>query len=175
MVPWASSQLAVPAFWGGSFAVDSLNGVPLDQSFIGRTYPPETSYEVSREKIREFADAIGDTNPVYRDPEAARAAGYPDVVAPPTFLTIINLASINSIVTDPELGLDYSRMVHGDQGFSYTRPIHAGDVLRLTTYIDHIMARAGNDFISLRADITDAAGERLCTTRAQLVVRGEDA
>ena len=149
--------------------------MPLDQSFTGRTYPPQTSYEVSREKIREFADAIGDTNPVYHDPAAAREAGHPDVIAPPTFLTIINLAAINAIVTDPELGLDYSRMVHGDQGFTYARPVHAGDVLEVTTHIDDIMARAGNDFISLRADITDAAGEKVCTTRAQLVVRGENA
>jgi len=149
--------------------------VPLDQSFTGRSYPPQTSYEVSREKIREFADAIGDANPVYRDPEAAREAGHPDVIAPPTFLTIINLASINAIVADPELGLDYSRMVHGDQGFTYTRPVFAGDVLEVTTHIDAIMARAGNDFINLRADITDAAGQKVCTTRAQLVVRGENA
>ncbi|WP_410639696.1 MaoC family dehydratase N-terminal domain-containing protein [Amycolatopsis sp. lyj-346] len=149
--------------------------MPLDQSFAGRSYPPQTSYEVSREKIREFADAIGDANPVYRDPEAAREAGHPDVIAPPTFLTIINLASINAIVADPELGLDYSRMVHGDQGFTYTRPVFAGDVLEVTTHIDGIMNRAGNDFITLRADITDAAGQKVCTTRAQLVVRGENA
>ena len=149
--------------------------MPLDESFTGRVYPPQTSYEVSREKIREFADAIGDANPLYRDPEAARAAGYPDVIAPPTFLTIINLASINAIVSDPELGLDYSRMVHGDQQFTYSRPAHAGDTLLLTTHIDRIMARAGNDFINLRAEITDGDGAHIATTRAQLVVRGEDA
>ncbi|WP_329052526.1 MaoC family dehydratase N-terminal domain-containing protein [Amycolatopsis sp. NBC_01488] len=149
--------------------------MPLDESFTGRVYPPQTSYEVSREKIREFADAIGDQNPVFRDPEAARAAGHPDVIAPPTFITIVNLAAINAIVSDPELGLDYSRMVHGDQQFSYSRPARVGDRLLLTTYIDKIMARAGNDFINLRAEITDGDGEHIATTRAQLVVRGEDA
>jgi acyl dehydratase len=147
----------------------------IDATMVGRSYSAAESYQVGREKIREFADAIGDQNPVYRDPEAARAAGHPDVIAPPTFLTIINLASINSIVMDPELGLDYSRMVHGDQQFSYTRPAHAGDVLLLTTHIDRIMARAGNDFINLRAEITDSDGGHIATTRAQLVVRGEDA
>ncbi|TVT52616.1 MaoC family dehydratase [Amycolatopsis rhizosphaerae] len=147
----------------------------LDQSFIGRSYPPASTYEVGREKIREFADAIGDDNPVYCDPEAARAAGHPDVIAPPTFLTVINLAAINTIVADPELGLDYSRMVHGDQSFQYTRPVHAGDQLRLTTHVEDIMARAGNDFLTVRAEITDADGEPVCTTRAQLVVRGEGA
>ncbi|MFI5605957.1 MaoC family dehydratase N-terminal domain-containing protein [Amycolatopsis sp. NPDC051903] len=149
--------------------------MPLDQSFIGRSYPPDSLYEVSREKIREFADAIGDPNPIYRDPEAARAAGHPDVVAPPTFLTILNLPKVNRIVADPELGLDYSRMVHGDQGFSYERPVHAGDTLEISATIENIMARAGNDFINVSAAITDAEGRLVCTTRAQLVVRGEDA
>ncbi|WP_158881374.1 MaoC family dehydratase N-terminal domain-containing protein [Amycolatopsis anabasis] len=147
--------------------------MPLDQSFIGRTYPPTSTYEVSREKIREFADALGDDNACYRDPEAARAAGYPDVIAPPTFLTIINLAAINAIVADPELGLDYGRMVHGDQSFTHARPVHAGDRLLLTTFIENIMARAGNDFLNVRAEIKDESGELVCTTRAQLVVRGE--
>lgn len=149
--------------------------MPLDQSFIGRTYPPTSSYAVGREKIREFADAIGDQNALYRDPEAARAAGYPDVIAPPTFLTVINLAAINKITQDPELGVDYSRVVHGDQSFSHTRPVHAGDELELTTHVEDIMARAGNDFLTIRADITDADGELVCTTLAQLVVRGETA
>ena len=147
----------------------------LDQSFIGRSYPPTSTYEVSREKIREFADAIGDGNPLYRDPDAARAAGHPDVIAPPTFLTVINLAAINAIVVDPELGLDYSRMVHGDQSFSYVRPVRADDRLKLTVYIDDIMDRAGNDFLTIRADIAAEGGEPVCTTRAQLVVRREDA
>lgn len=147
----------------------------LDQSFIGRSYPSAGTYEVAREKIREFAESIGDENPVYYDPEAARAAGYPDVIAPPTFLTVINLAAINTIVADPELGLDYSRMVHGDQRFLHTRPVHAGDKLRLTTHIDDIMARAGNDFLVVRAEIADDDGAPVCSTRAQLVVRGEGA
>lgn len=150
-------------------------GVALDQSFIGRSYPPTSTYEVGREKIREFADAIGDENPVYRDPEAARAAGHPDVIAPPTFLTVINLAAINTIVNDPELGLDYSRMVHGDQSFSHARPVRAGDRLRLTTFVEDVMARAGNDFLTVRAEITDTEGALVCTTRAQLVVRGDGA
>ena len=145
----------------------------MDQSFIGRAYPPQDRYVVGREKIREFAEAIGDDNPIYHDPEAARAAGYPDVIAPPTFLTIINLAAINEITDDPELGVDYSRLVHGDQSFSYTRPVHAGDVLRLATFVEDIMARAGNDFLTVRAEISDSDGELVCTTRAQLVIRGE--
>ncbi|SMC90591.1 FAS1-like dehydratase domain-containing protein [Kibdelosporangium aridum] len=143
----------------------------LDTSYIGRTYPASPVYEVSRAKIREFAEAIGDDNPLHTDPAAAQAAGYPDVVAPPTFLTIINLAAINIVITDPELGLDYGRMVHGDQRFTYTRQVHAGDQLRAVVHIDDIMYRAGNDFINLRADIWDASDQIVVVTRAQLVVR----
>lgn len=147
----------------------------LDQSFTGRIYPPKGVYEVGRAKIVEFADAIGDTSPLSRDTAAAQAAGYPDVIAPPTFLTIINLDAINAIITDPELGLDYARMVHGDQGFRHIRPVYAGDLLEITTHVEEIFARMGNDFLNLRGEVTDAAGEPVCTTRAQLVVRGEDA
>lgn len=148
----------------------------LDEAFVGREYPRCAVYEVSREKIKEFALAIGDTDPVRTDPEAARAAGHRDVVAPPTFTTIINLTAINTIVSDPALGLDYSRMVHGDQSFTYHRPVVAGDELVVNSVIESISRRAGNDFITLRADITDPAGEPVVVARAQLVVRdGEDA
>jgi acyl dehydratase len=143
----------------------------LDPSYIGRTYPASPVYQVSRAKIREFAEAIGDDNPLYLDPVAARAAGYSDVITPPTFLTIINLAAINIVIEDPELGLDYGRMVHGDQGFTYHRQVRAGDELRVIVHIDDIMYRAGNDFINLRADIWDSQDKIVVVTRAQLVVR----
>jgi acyl dehydratase len=145
----------------------------LDPSFKGRTYPPGWVYEVSREKIKEFADAIGDANPVYLDPEAARAAGHKDVIAPPTFLMLINLRATNVIIHDPELGLDYGRMVHADQSFQYTRPVRAGDRLTVTAIVEDITARLGNDFLSIRAEINTEDGELVCTTRATLVVRGK--
>lgn len=145
----------------------------LDQSFKGRTYPPPWVYEVSREKIKEFATAIGDDNPAYLDPEAARTAGHKDVIAPPTFLTLLNLQAINVIIHDPELGLDYGRMVHADQSFHYARPVRAGDRLTVTTHVDDITARLGNDFLAIRAEIKTEDGELVCTTRATLVVRGK--
>jgi acyl dehydratase len=145
--------------------------VALDLSFIGRTYPASPVYEVSRAKVREFAESIGDDNPLYLDPTVAQAAGYPDVITPPTFLTIINLAAINEVIEDPELGLDYGRMVHGDQTFTYLRQVHAGDELRTIVHIEDIMYRAGNDFISLRADVYDTSDEIVVVARAQLVVR----
>jgi acyl dehydratase len=122
-----------------------------------------------------FPRAIGDTNPVYHDAEAAKKTEAKGVIAPPTFLTIINIGAIDSIISDPDLGLDYSRMVHGDQSFTYARPVHAGDRLATTSHVDDIFTRAGNDFLQVRAEIADENGEPVCTARAQLVVRGEDA
>lgn len=142
----------------------------LDQSFVGRTYPPTWTYEVSREKIKEFADAIGDANPIYRDVDAAKAAGHPDVIAPPTFVMIVNLAAIDVIITDPEFGLDYGRMVHGDQSFTFARPVRAGDRLSVTSYVDDITTRAGNDLLTVRAEISNEE-EPVVTARALLVVR----
>src|SRR5687767_2831621 len=103
--------------------------MPLDPSFVGRTYPPTAPYQVGREKIREFATAIGATDAAHHDPEAARKLGYADVVAPPTFPVLVTMAASRQIVDDPELGVDYSRVVHGDQRFAYVRPVVAGDEL----------------------------------------------
>lgn len=146
----------------------------LDQSFIGRTYPALLRYEVGAEKIKEFADAIGDPNPIYRDPEAARAAGHDAVIAPPTFVTIINLRAIETIVSDPELGLDWSRVVHGEQVFDSTRPVYAGDVLDLGVTIENVMTRAGNDFLVVRADVSTTGGEPVSTCTATIVARGAE-
>ncbi|MFJ6214323.1 MaoC family dehydratase N-terminal domain-containing protein [Streptomyces sp. NPDC092296] len=145
--------------------------MPLDPSFIGRSYPPTAPYEVGREKIREFADAIGDANPAYRDPEAAKALGHPDVIAPPTFPFLITYRAAGQVVGDPELGLDFSRVVHGDQKFAYTRPVRAGDLLSVTVTIDSAKAMAGNDILSVRGEV-HAGEEHVVTAVMTLVARG---
>jgi acyl dehydratase len=153
-------------------------GIPamaLDHSFIGKTYAPTRPYEVSREKIREFADAIGERSELCRNADAARAAGYPDVIAPPTFLTVINLDALGVIINDSELGLDYQRMVHGGQSFTHHRPVCAGDRLVAFTQIENIVARVGNEFLTVCAEIRTEDGELVTTARASLVVRGEAA
>jgi acyl dehydratase len=151
--------------------------VPLDQSFVGRSYPVSDPYEVCREKIREFADAIGDSNPVFRDADAAKAAGHPDVIAPPTFPIVITMRAQRVVVLDPELGLDYSRVVHGEQRFHHHRSIRAGDRLVATVHVDAIRAAAGNDILTTRSEITTEDGEPVVTAVATLVARGtaEDA
>ncbi|MFB9237496.1 MaoC family dehydratase N-terminal domain-containing protein [Plantactinospora siamensis] len=147
--------------------------MPLDPSFAGRSYPPTAPYQVGREKIREFAVAIGATDPAYHDPEAARALGHPDVVAPPTFPFVVSMASGNQVVEDAELGVDYSRVVHGDQRFAYTRPIVAGDELVCASTIEEITSRGGHDFLTTRTEITTVTGEPVVTAWSKLVVRGE--
>ena len=146
----------------------------LNPEFVGRVYPPSDPYVVGREKVREFAAAIGDDNPLFHDVSAARAAGYPDVVAPPTFPVILAMASSGQVVRDPELGLDYSRVVHGEQSFSYRRPVTAGDELVTTTTIENIRSMAGNDMITTRADIATVDGEPVVTATTLLVVRGPE-
>ena len=146
--------------------------MPLDQSFVGRKYPPTPPYEVSREKIREFADAIGDPHPAYRDPDAARALGHPDVIAPPTFGIVLSMRASAQVIGDPDLGLDYSRVVHGEQRFVATRPVRAGDRLIATVTVESIRVAAGNDLITTRGDVATVDGEPVFTAYATLVARG---
>jgi acyl dehydratase len=147
--------------------------MPLDPSFVGRSYPPTAPYQVGREKIREFATAIGATDAAYHDPEAARALGHPDVVAPPTFPVLLTMATTQQIVDDPALGVDYSRVVHGDQRFAYTRPVVAGDELVCVNTIEDISSRGGHDFLTTRTDVGTAAGEPVVSVWSKIVVRGE--
>ncbi|MCX4982782.1 MaoC family dehydratase N-terminal domain-containing protein [Streptomyces sp. NBC_00572] len=146
----------------------------LDQSFVGRTYPPTPPYEVGREKIREFAEAIGDANPAYVDQEAAKGLGHSDVIAPPTFVFAITFKAAGAVVEDPQLGLDYSRVVHGDQKFVYTRPVRAGDRLSVTSTIEGIKSLAGNDVLDIRGEVHDASGEHVVTAWTKLVSRAPE-
>jgi len=147
--------------------------MPLDQSFVGRSWPPSEPYVVGREKIREFARAIGATDAEYHDPAAARAIGYEDVVAPPTFPIVFTMASSRQIIDDPELGIDYSRVVHGDQRFAYTRPVVAGDALVCVNTVEEIISRGGHDFVTTRSDVTTESGEPVVSVWSKLVQRGE--
>ncbi|MFF9685264.1 MaoC family dehydratase N-terminal domain-containing protein [Streptomyces sp. NPDC014623] len=146
----------------------------LDQSFVGRTYPPTPAYEVGREKIREFAEAVGDTNAAYVDPEAAKALGHPDVIAPPTFVFSITFRAAGQVVADPQLGLDYSRVVHGDQKFAYTRPVRAGDRLAVTSTIEGVKSMAGNEIVDIRGEVHDESGEHVVTAWTKLVARAAE-
>ena len=146
----------------------------LNADLVGRTYPASPIYQVGREKVREFARAIGESSPLCSDVDVARAAGYSDIVAPPTFAIVISMEAGRQAAFAPDLGLDYTRVVHGEQTFEYTRPIVAGDELVCTASIHAIREAAGNDILTTRADITTVSGEHVCTTYSVLVARGAE-
>lgn len=147
----------------------------MNPDIQGRVYPPTASYLVGREKVREFARAVLSESPVHRDPEAARAAGFADVVAPPTFAVTVQEATLAQLLADPEAGVDFTRVVHGDQRFSYTRPIVAGDELTATLTIAAVKQLGGHSMVTASSDIVDASGAHVVTAISTLVVRGEDA
>jgi acyl dehydratase len=144
----------------------------LDPELVGRSYPPSAVYEVGRGKIAEFATAIGADDAVHRDLAAARAGGYPDVIAPPTFAIVLTLEAANVVLGDPQVSLDYSRVVHGEQRFTHHRPIRAGDRLVATTSIEAVRTVAGNDMLTTRVDVTTEDGEPVCSATSMLVARG---
>ncbi|WP_131735740.1 MaoC family dehydratase N-terminal domain-containing protein [Actinomadura roseirufa] len=141
----------------------------LNRDFVGRSFPPGEPYEVTRLKIREFADAIGDPNPIYRDREAAKAAGHPDVIAPPTFPIAV---SFIDGLSDPGLGLNFAMVVHGGQRFEYTRPLRAGDVVTAVATITEIRSIGANEKLDITTEITTVEGELVCTSYSTIVERG---
>jgi acyl dehydratase len=144
----------------------------INKDFVGRTFPATEPYEVSRVKIAEFADAIGDPSPVYRDRAAAVAAGYPDVIAPPTFPIVVTMASSGAVVTHHDLGINYAMVVHGEQRFEYSRPLRAGDVVTGESTIESIREVGRNVMMTTRTEVRTVAGEHVCTAFSTIVERG---
>jgi acyl dehydratase len=147
--------------------------MPLNRDFIGRTASAGETFEVTRNDIRRFALAIGDTNPAYLDPEAAKALGHPDVVAPPTFLIAATTGggSGSSFIHDPELGLNFAMVVHGEERFEFHRPVYAGDVLMTVTTIADIKDAGRNELMTLVGEVT-SNGEKVATVTNTIVSRG---
>ena len=147
----------------------------LNPEYVGRVYGPGAPYEVSRVKIADFADAIGEPSELCRDRDAAVKAGYPDVIAPPTFAVVISMHAADEANNDPGLGLDYSMVVHGQQSFSHSRPLHAGDVVVATTTIESIKSVGAMSMLVTSTDIVTVDGEHVCTAKSMLVERGAGA
>ena len=143
----------------------------INREYAGRTFPASEPYEVSRVKIAEFASAIGDPNPVFRDKAAARAAGHPDVIAPPTFAIVISMAASGTAMADPGLGLNYAMVVHGEQRFEYARPLVAGDVVTAQPTITEIRDAGRNVMLTTSTQIKTLDGELVCTAISTLVER----
>jgi len=146
--------------------------LPLNRDFIGRSYTSSPPFEIGRELIRHFATAIGDTNPISHDVDAARAAGHPDLVAPPTFLTTLTFRRPSGPIGEPDLGLDYSRVVHGEQRFELHRPVCAGDEVVATSTVTEIRDVGRNEMMQLTSEITTTSGERIATATNTMISRG---
>ncbi len=143
----------------------------VDLSFAGRSYAPDEPYEVTRAELAAFAEAVGATHPAHTDPQAARALGHPDVVAPPTWAVVVAQRSEAQYVQDPAAGIDFTRVVHADERFSYLRPICAGDVLVTTLHVDAVTERAGLGMVTTRVEVADGAGSPVATVTSTLAVR----
>ena len=144
----------------------------INPDYIGRTFEPSEPYEVSRVKIAEFADAIGEPSPLCRDRSAAQAAGYPDVIAPPTFAIVVTAATTANLIADPGLGVNYAMVVHGEQSFTHSRPLHAGDVVVAQSTIESIKQIGSMTTMATVTEVRTVDGEHVCTARSTLVERG---
>ena len=153
-----------------------------DRGFAGREYPATAPYSVGREKLREFASAVGAAHPAHHDLVAARGLGYPDLVAPPPFAVVVAQRAEAQYVQDPAAGIDFSRVVHADEKFTHHRPIVAGDELVTVLHVDSVTERAGIAMVTTRCEIfavtegggADDAREPVATVSSSLVIRGED-
>jgi hypothetical protein len=131
--------------------------MPITEAHAGRRYPPCDPYQVSAAKIVEFATALGDDNPRYRGESP---------MAPPTFAALISARAFGQLFGDRELEVSLERVVHADQRFTFSRPIHAGDVVIASLIIDKVRARAGSMLISTTVDMADHDGDPICSAQA---------
>ena len=144
----------------------------VNASFTGRTYPATAPYAVGREKIREFAEAVGAEDVVHTDQSQARARGYRDVIASPTFAVLIAQQCDRQLLADPEAGIDFSRVVHAEQRFVHHRPITAGDEIVGVLTVDSVKEVGGHAMVTTRSELSTTEGEPVCTTTSTIVIRG---
>jgi acyl dehydratase len=143
----------------------------LNTEAIGKTYPPAI-YAVGREKIREYAAAVGETNPLHHDLQAARAAGYDDLIAPPMFVVVYAARAMGPAILDPEVGINLMMMVHGGQEFRWGAVVVAGDEITTTASVKDIADRGGMAFYVFESVSENQRGEAVCTAKWTNIVRG---
>lgn len=145
----------------------------VNPALAGRIYPPTDPYLVGRETVRAFARAVHSTDARSLDVDAARAAGHADLIAPPTFPIVIQQRTLEQLIDDADAGVDFARVVHGDQRFTASRPILAGDELVGTMTVTSVKTLGGNAMVTAETVITDIVGEHVVTATSTLVVRGD--
>ena len=146
----------------------------MNPELQGRVFAPTPPYLVGREKVREFARAVLADSPLSLDVAAARAAGYSDLVAPPTFPVVLQEFTLQQLLSEPDAGIDFSRVVHGDQRFSYSRPVVAGDELTATLTVASVKTLGPHAMVTAESVMVDAAGAHVVTATSTLVVRGDE-
>ena len=138
---------------------------------VGKTYAPAT-YAVGREKIREYAYAVGETNPLHLDVGHARSQGYRDVVAPPMFCVVYCGVALGPVMFDPEVGIDFARLLHSAQEFRWGKPVVAGDEITTTASVKDISERDGKGFYVFESRSVNQDGEEVCVGTWTNIVRG---
>lgn len=144
--------------------------MPVNPELVGRAFPPTPPYLVGREKVREFARAVFADDPQHTDPAAARALGYADVVAPPTFPIVLQDLTLQQLLAEPDSGIELSRVLHAEQRFRYSRPIVAGDEITGQLSVTGIRTMGGNAMVTSETELTDATGAHVVTATSVLLV-----
>ena len=145
--------------------------MPINAEAQGKEWPP-VEYEAGREKIREFSNAVGETNPVHQDPEAAGAAGFRDVVAPPMFCVVYSAPSMGPALLDPKVGINLAAMLHGGQEFEWGEPVCSGDLITTSTTLKEVYEKNGMGFYVYESISTNQDGERTVKGTWTNIVRG---
>ena len=145
--------------------------MPVNQDAVGKTYPA-TTYAVGREKVREYAFAVGETNPLHLDVDAARKAGHADVVAPPMFCVVYSAPAMGPAILDPEVGINFALMVHGGQEFRWGPLVVAGDEIETTVTVKDISEHDGRGFYVFESVSRNQRGENVCVGTWTNIVRG---
>ena len=145
--------------------------MPVSTEAVGKQYP-ETTYEVGLEKIREYANAVGQAEPVHHDREAARQAGFRDVVAPPMFAVVYSAPALGPAILDPDVGINFAAMVHGGQEFLWGEPVCAGDVITTQAKVAEIYEKDGKGFYVFESVSTNQDGDEVVRGTWTNIVRG---
>ena len=142
-----------------------------DPTKVGKRYR-SYEYEVSREKVREYVKVLGDENPVYLNRDAARAAGFRDIVAPPTFAVIYSVSAIRKAIFDPELQIDMTRLVHGGQEFDWFEPVCVGDVISTALQVGEIYKKGDLWFVVFETVSTNQEDQQVLDAKWTWIIRG---
>ena len=144
--------------------------MPIDHRFIGREYPA-ISYEMGREKIREYARAVGDLNPLYLDEDAGRQSPYGDMIAPPAMASQYAVLPADLLFHDDEVGVDYAMLVHGEQDYQYYQVVRPGDRLEIVGRIKEIYEKRSLQFVTFESEVTNQHGEKVVVATGSFVIR----